>query len=271
MIPLSEATNLTECFDQYYRDNYVKVYKLAFGLANRESSVAERSNDAEDITQEAFLRAFRSFDTFREESSFFTWICRITMNVANDYMRQRNKLRIYETLEELGCSEEELIDPNPANDPETRLLANEVMRVCMYGFTECLPIKQKKAFFLVVGFDLPYKLAAEILECSVGSLKTTLHRAKGSLAGFMESRCSLIRKSNSCRCEQWVEACLSHKRITKDCVTSPTATITVPDKVKIYMRDLRDIYRNVYGARSDEEMAEMLKAGFEQKRWATFT
>lgn len=267
---MPDTAILTERFDRYYRDNYVKVYRLAFGLANRNSSVAERDNDAEDITQEAFLRAFRSFHTFREESSFFTWICRIAMNVANDYMRQRSKLRIYETLEELGCSEDELRDQNPANDPETRLLSNEVMRVCMYGFTECLPLNQKKAFLLVVGFDLPYRLAAEILECSVGSLKTMLHRAKGSLAGYMGSRCSLIRKSNPCRCEQWVDACLSHKRITKDCIANATATITVPDKMQIYMRDLRDIYRNVYGARSDDEMAEMLKEGFEQKRWATF-
>lgn len=265
------SDNLTELFDQLYRDNYVKVYKLALGLANRESSVAERNKDAEDITQEAFLRAFRGFHTFREESSFFTWICRIAMNVANDYMRQRSKLRIYETLEELGCSEEELMDPNPANDPETRLLSNEVMRVCMYGFTESLPIQQKKAFFLVVGLDLSYKFAAEILDCSVGALKIMLHRAKGRLASYMESRCSLVNKSNSCRCERWVEACLSHGRISKDCITNPTATITVPDKVKIYMRDLRDIYRNVYGARSDDEMAEILKEGFEKKRWATFT
>jgi RNA polymerase sigma-70 factor (ECF subfamily) len=268
---LTEASKLTERFDRYYRDNYVKVYRLAFGLVNRNSSVSEKSNDAEEIAQEAFLRAFRSFGTFRGESSFFTWICRITMNVANDYMRQRGQLRIYDTLEELGCTEEELMDPNPANDPETRLLANEVVRVCMYGFTECLPIKQKKAFFLVVGFGLSYKRAAEILECSEGALKTILHRAKGSLAGYMESRCSLINRSNPCRCEQWVDACLAHNRITRECITKPTATIAVPDKVKIYMRDLRDIYRNVYGARSDEEMAEMLKEGFEKKRWATFT
>lgn len=268
---ITPADNFTEHFDRLYRDNYVKVYRLAFGLANRAASVADRHNDAEDITQEAFLRAFGSFHTFREDSSFFTWICRITMNVAHDYMRQRTKLRIYETLEELGCSEEGLIDPDPANDPETRLLANEVMRVCMYGFTESLTIHQKKAFFLVTGLDLPYKLAAEILECSVGSLKTTLHRAKDRLAGYMESRCFLIKKSNPCRCEQWVKACLSHGRITTECITNPTARITVTDKVKIYMRDLRDIYRDVYGARSDEAMAEMLKEGFAKKKRTTFT
>lgn len=266
------SENLPELFDQLYRDNYVNVYRLALGLANRGSTVADRRSDAEDIAQEAFLRAFRSFHTFREDSSFFTWICRITINVANDYMRQRAKLPIYETLEKLGCSEAALIDPNPANDPETRLLANEVMRVCMLGFTTCLPLHQKKAFFLVIGLDLTYKLAAEILECSVGSLKTTLHQAKKRIVGYMESRCSLRNKSNPCRCcEQWVKVGLSHGVITKECIANPAAKIIIPDKVELYMQDVRDIYRSVYRARSDEVLAEMLKEGFAKKKWATFT
>ena len=271
--PTSEALpqSLVARFDACYREHYLQVYKLAFGLANRGASATERSQDAEDITQEAFCRAFRAFASFRDESSFFTWISRIAMNVATDYMRQRKKLRIYETLDELGCTEEELKDPNPGSDPETRLLANEVMRVCMYGFTESLTIQQKRAFFLVVGFDLSYRHAAEVLGCTEGALKLLLHRAKNRLAGYMETRCSLIRKTNSCRCEQWVEACLSHGRITKECLKNPTATITIPEKVTLYLQDLRDIYQDVYGARKDEELVEILRAGFEKKRWATFS
>lgn len=261
-----------EHFDQLYRDHYVRVYRLALGLANRVGfdNLAGHYSDAEDITQEAFLRAFRSFHTFREGSSFFTWICRITINVAHDYMRQRAKLPIYELLDRLGCSEEEVIDSNPANDPETRLLANEAMRICMIGFTECLPLDQKKAFFLVIGLDLSYKLAAEILGCSVSSLKSKLHRAKNSLVGYMESRCSLVNKSNHCRCEQWTKG-YAQDPVIKECITNPTTKIMIPDKVKLYMRDLRDIYRNVYWARSDEVMAELLKEGFAKRKWATFS
>lgn len=192
------------------------------------------------------------------------------MNVANDFMSQRGRLRIYETLEELGCSEEELMNPDPVDNPETRLLSNEVMRVCMYGFTESLPLKQKKAFFLVVGMDLSHKVAAEIMECSVGTLKVRLHRAKRTLAAYIEKRCSLINKSSRCRCERWIDACMSHGRITNDFVSNPTTQITVPDRVNLYLRDVRDIYADVYHARTDEAMAEMLKQGFEKRRWATF-
>jgi len=271
-IILSQPSNLAEHFDQLYRDNYVKVYRLALGLANRVGfdNLASRFSDAEDITQEAFLRAFRSFDTFQENSSFFTWICRITINIAHDYMRQRAKLPIYELLERFGCSEAELIDPNPANDPETRLLANESMRNCMLGFTECLPLDQKKALFLVMGLGLSYKLAAEILDCSVSSFKSKIYRAKDRLVGYMESRCSLVDKSNTCRCEH-LGRFLSQSPVIKECITNPTAKITIPDKVKLYMRDVRDIYRDVYCARSDEVMAEMLKEGFAKRKWATFS
>lgn len=200
------AENFMELFDQLYRENYSKVYRLALGLTHNFS-------DAEDITQEAFIRAFRSFHTFREEGSFFTWIYRITVNVANDYMKQRKKLPIYEIAEEMGCSVDDLVDSNPANNPETKLMINEVIRICMAAFTECLPVNQRKVFFLAVGLGLPYKRVAEILDCSVGVVKTTLHRAKNRLLEVMESRCSLVKKSNSCRCEEWVKSRMDKKRL----------------------------------------------------------
>ena len=262
MTCLSE--NFTELFDQLYRDNYVKVYRLALGLTHNFS-------DAEDISQEAFVRAFHSYHTFSGQSSFFTWIYRITVNVANDYMRQRSKLPVYEIAEEAGCSVDDLADPHPAYGPETRLMVNEVMRVCMAAFTECLPVNQRKVFFLTVGLALPYQTAAEILDCSVSSVKTKLHRAKNRLVGYMESRCQLIRKSNPCRCEQWVKRGISRGWITKEAITNPLPRITIPDSVKIYVKDLRDIYKNVYLADNDEVLARFFKEGFAKKKWATFS
>ncbi len=256
--------NLTELFDQLYRDNYAKVYRLALGLTHSFS-------DAEDISQEAFVRAFKAYDTFSGQSSFFTWIYRITINVAHDYMKQRSKLPVYEIAEEAGCSVEDLVDPHPDCGPETKLMVNEVMRVCMAAFTECLPVNQRKVFFLTIGLGLPYKTAAEVLDCPVSSIKTELHRAKNRLVGYMESRCQLIRKSNPCHCEQWVKRGLARGWITREAVTNPLPRITIPDSVKIYMRDLRDIYKNVYLADNDDVLVKLFKEGFAQKKWATFS
>lgn len=262
MICLTQISS--EHFDKLYRDNYVKIYRLALGLTHNLS-------DAEDITQETFLRAFRSYNTFKEESSFFTWIYRIAVNVANDYMRQRKKLPIYEIAESAGCSVEDLADPHPANNPETRLMVNEVKRACMLAFTECLPVNQRKVFFLIMGLDLPQKHVAEILDCSVSSVKSMLHRAKNRIIGYMQSRCQIIKKSNNCRCEQWVRRGISKGWITKESVTNPLPTIKIPNKLKLYMRDIREIYRNVYLADNNEVLAKFIKDGFAQKKWATFS
>ena len=100
----------SELFDQLYRDNQAKVYRLALSLAGNE-------HDAEDITQETFFRAFRSYSTFRRESSFFTWIYRITLNVANDHLKYRSKTPYRMLTEDMGDSPDEVIDTNPANNP----------------------------------------------------------------------------------------------------------------------------------------------------------
>lgn len=199
---------LTQIFDRLYRENQAKVYRLALGLTGNK-------NDAEEITQEAFFRAFRSYNTFREESSFFTWIYRITLNVANDYLKQRTKMPVYALTEDYGYSLQQIVDHNPSNDPEAQLLARETRFKCLHFLTECLPINQRKVFCLGITIGLPYKLVAEILECSVSSVKTTLHRAKKRWAGYMEDRCQLIKKSNPCNCSQWVRFGLTQGWVSK--------------------------------------------------------
>lgn len=259
------SDKLTELFEQLYCDNQAKVYKLALGLTGN-------TNDAKDITQEAFLRAFRSYHTFREESSFFTWIYRITLNVANDHLRQRAKLRINELIEDLGYSIEEIIDPNPANDPETELLAREVRYRCLHGFTECLPINQRKVFCLAVTIGLPHKLIAEILDCSVGSVKTTLHRAKKRIAGYLEERCQLIKKSNPCNCNQWVRYGLRQGWITKQALVNPRPKIIMKAREEmIELRSLRYTYQNLYRGTADESLARRIREGIKNKEWAIFS
>ncbi len=112
---------------------------------------------------------------------------------------------------------------------------------------------------------MPYQTAAEILDCSVSSVKTKLHRAKNRLVGYMESRCQLIRKSNPCRCEQWVKRGISRGWITKEAITNPLPRITIPDSVKIYMKDLRDIYKNVYLPITTKYWQDFLKKDLPKK------
>ncbi len=255
----------TELFDKLYRDNHAKVYRLALSLAGN-------THDAEDITQEAFSRAFRSYETFREESSFFTWIYRIAINVSNDYLKHRTKLPIETLTEDMGYALEEIIDPNPANNPETELLAFQARIKCLHAMTECLPIDQRKVFCLAITLALPHKTIAEILNCSVGSVKTTLHRAKKRWFGYMENKCQLIRKSNPCNCRQFVRFGLSQGWISKEALVKPRPPVAVQAREDIRkMKTLRDFYQDLYQDTADESFAQRIREGIKNKEWSIFS
>lgn len=254
-----------ELFDRLYHDNQAKVYRLALALAGN-------AHDAEDITQEAFLRAFRSYGTFREESSFFTWIYRIAINVTNDYLKHRTKLPINSLTEDQGYSLEEVVDTNPANNPETELFAYQVRVKCLHALTECLQANERKVFCLAITLGLPHKQIAEILECSVGSVKTTLHRARKRWLGYMENRCQFIKKSNPCNSKQFVRFGLKQGWVSKEASVNPLPPITVRAKEDIgKMKTLRDFYQDLYPERTDESFARRIREGIKNKEWAIFS
>lgn len=254
-----------ELFDRLYRDNQAKVYRLAMGLAGN-------ATDAEEITQEAFYRAFRSFHSFREDSSFFTWIYRITLNVSNDYLRQRTKLPIYALTEDMGFSMDEIIDPNPASNPETELLGHQARVKCLQCLTECLPHRQRKVFCLAITMGLPLKQVAEILDCSVGSVKTTLHRARKRWFGYMEDRCEFINKTNPCTCRQFVRFGLSRGWISKDTGNGPPPpNAALAGEEITRLRKLRLLYEDLYPETCDELLARRIREGIRNREWSVFS
>lgn len=260
-MPVSD--NVAE-FDTLYRDNQPKVYRLALSLVGN-------AHDAEDITQEAFFRAFRSFETFRNESSFFTWIYRITLNVANDHLKYRNKLPILTFTEDMGYSYEEVIDTNPANNPETELLAHQVRIKCLHALTECLQPKERLVFCLAVTLDLPHKQVAEILECTTGSVKTTLHRAKKRWFGYMENKCQFIKQDNPCNCKQWVRFALS-RGMSKDAFAIPRLPVPLEaGKELVTLRTMRTFYQDLYRDKADQSFAERVRAGIKNNEWQIFS
>jgi RNA polymerase sigma-70 factor (ECF subfamily) len=262
-LPMSDEQ--TELFDRLYRDNHAKVYRLALSLTGN-------THDAEDITQEAFSRAFRSYDTFREESSFFTWIYRIAVNVANNHLKYRSKLPIRSLTEDHGYSLEEIIDSNPANNPETELLAYQARIKCLHALTECLQANERKVFCLAITIGLPHKTIAEILECSVGSVKTTLHRAKKRWFGYMENRCQFIKKSNPCNCKQFVRFGLKQGWISNETSVNPLRPVTVRAKEDIgKMKTLHDFYQHLYQDAADESFVQRIREGIKNREWSIFS
>ncbi len=255
----------TDIFDQLYRDNQPKVYRLALALTGN-------TQDAEDVTQEAFFRAFRSYDTFRQESSFFTWIYRIALNIANDHLKYRNKTAYRMLTEDMGYSHEEVIDTNPANNPETELLAHQVRIKCLHALTECLQANERKVFCLAITLDLSHKQIAEILDCSVGSVKVTLHRAKKRWFGYMENMCQFIKKDNPCNCKQWVRFAASKGMVSKDALVQPLPPVNLQAKKDVLnLRTLRLFYQDMYKNEADEAFVERVRCGIQKNEWSIFS
>lgn len=255
------TNSFSEEFERLYNENQVKVYKLAYSLTGN-------ANDAEEITQEAFFRALRSFNAFRKDSSFFTWIYRITLNVANDYLKQRKKIPIQTLTEDFGYDIENILDKNPGNDPEMLLLAKEARFKCLHCLIECLPIEQRKIFCLAITIGLPHKLVAEILGCSLSKVKTTLYRAKQRWFGYMENRCELIKKTNPCHCVQWVRFGLEQGWISKDEVKNHKAEINLQAVKEIKeLKTIREIYSALYPEYTDQSLAKRIKDGIQKKEW----
>jgi len=251
-------------FEQLYNEHFIKVYRLALGLVRN-------SFDAEEITQESFLKAFRSYNSFREDSSFFTWIYRITLNVANDYIKKKEKTAI-QSLEDAGYTIDEIIDQDQTSDPESEFLAHEAKVMCLHSITECLEGNQRKIFCLAVTLGLPQKTVAEILDCPVGTVKTSLHRAKKRWFGYMENRCDLVNKSNPCHCKQWVKFGLSQGWFSsdeaKDINIAPNPVLV---KEVLDLRTLRDIYKTLHSESDTENIAERIKSGIKNKEWDIFS
>lgn len=257
--------NHTELFDRLYRDHQAQVYHLALGLAGN-------PHEAEEIVQEAFYRAFRAYDTFREESSFATWLYRITVNVANDSLRQRSKFPVQTLTEDLGYALDDIIDPNPAANPENELLAAQARLRCLHSMTECLPLEQRKVFCLAITLGLPHKLVAEILGCSVGAVKTTLHRAKQRWFGYMEDHCQLIRQSNPCNCAQWVRFGLAKGWISRDGARRPEPAATAAVKEELgRLKTLRTVYQDLYREEADAAYVQRLREGIRNREWQIFS
>ncbi len=254
-----------EEFEHLYSENYHKVYNLALGLTGN-------PDEAEEITQEAFYRALKSYGSFRHDSSFFTWIYRITLNVSNNYLKRKKNLPtqyLEDELEKLGLRVENIIDSNPAeNDPETLYLARETRFKCLHSLTECLTGEQRKIFCMVITLGLSHKQVAEILGCSLNKVKTTLHRAKKRWFGYMNNRCSLIKKSNPCKCEQWVCFALKHGWITKEETSiKKQAVNTHALQEAKKLKNLKELYQTLYPDSADQALKERIREGIKKKEW----
>ncbi len=142
-------------------------YRSAYGLSYKWCRIKE---DAEEITQEVFVKLTRKLKTFNRKSSFKTWLYRIVINTAKDYSRKNAARRSYES--EFANDQTGKNDDTPLETLQTREIYNAVDR---------LPAKQKAALMLVMTEGMSHKEAAAVLQCSETTVSWRIHQARKKL------------------------------------------------------------------------------------------
>jgi len=153
-------------FDELVRSTHAETYTLARRLTRNEE-------DAMDVTQEAYLRAYKGLKRFRGDAQFSTWMYRITANCAATHLGKRNR----HNHEELG---EHLVDDAYEHDPEARAEATELRDQLDAALAELSP-KLRSVVILRDMYDLPHESIAAELGISESAAKVRLHRARQQL------------------------------------------------------------------------------------------
>lgn len=169
-----------DAFEQLVLDNQNKVYSLALRLTGDREEAA-------DLAQEAFLKAWQSLPSFQGESSFATWIHRLTTNLCIDYLRRRNRRQGIESGPSLDDEEGNV--PEPADwegDPQRMLERSEVSRAVARGL-EQLPDHFRQPLVLRELSGLSYQEIGAALDLDLGTVKSRIARARLSLRKILLS------------------------------------------------------------------------------------
>ena len=134
-------------------------------------------DDAADIAQEVFLKAYEVLGSFQKKSSFHTWLYRITVNFCINHLR-RDKAQYHVELESYHAVEAAEVFDNMDSVEVQDELTDAIHR---------LPEKQQTTVMLRAGEGLPYKEIAKILGCSVGTVKANYFHAVKNLRRYMKS------------------------------------------------------------------------------------
>ena len=157
-------------FEELVKATYADTYTLAYRLLGDEE-------DARDVVQESYMRAYRGLKRFRGDAQFSTWLYRITANCANTHLSKRRRHAHDELPDDAQAY---LADSNPERDPQASLNASSLRDRLTYALDD-LPPKLRAVVVLRDVYDLPHEAIASELGISETAAKVRLHRARRKL------------------------------------------------------------------------------------------
>jgi RNA polymerase sigma-70 factor (ECF subfamily) len=157
------------------------VLKYQTRVTNLVSRYVKNSGDIADVTQEAFIKAYRAIPNFRGESAFYTWLYRIAVNSAKNYLVSQSRKP---PANDVDAQEAEFYDGGEAlhenSSPERSLLTKEI-ETQLYRAIDKLPEELRMAITLREMEGMSYEEIASVMDCPVGTVRSRIFRARESI------------------------------------------------------------------------------------------
>jgi len=182
-----KSTGDMEAFEEIYHLHHKRVYSICFRML-------QNAADAEDLTQQVFIQLFRKLHTFRGESSFTTWLHRMTVNQVLMHFRRR-VVKTEKTTED-GSTPIRIV--SGTENPSRMALID---RIALNQAIGQLPLGYRMVFVLhdVEGFE--HEQIGKMLGCAVGTSKSQLHKARQRLRQLLTGRRTTPQKRNKARAQ----------------------------------------------------------------------
>lgn len=168
-------------FESLFSRSYQRAYNLAYRFTGNDC-------DAEDLTQDAYLRAWRSYHRYDRRRSFEVWLLRILSNLAIDRWRRQSALKVYSLDQSFSANGVDLklsaLVPDQASGPEQRCLDRAVGDQ-IHAALRLLPEAYRTAIILTDIEEWSYEEVARKMRCPVGTVRSRLHRGRQLLRQYL--------------------------------------------------------------------------------------
>lgn len=177
-------------FEQLVRDNETRIYNLALRMVGD-------AEDALDLSQEAFLNAWKGLAAFKGDSSFSTWLYRLTSNACLDFLR--SKKRRQSTVGSALSLDDEQLPPPPADPqlhPHAQLERKERAQA-LHRAMQSLPDHHRQVLVMRELSGLSYQEISDVLELDMGTVKSRLTRARLALKKLLQADGNFFSQTTS--------------------------------------------------------------------------
>ena len=210
-------------------------------------------NESADLTQEVLIKIVTKLDTFKQQSSFKTWVYRIVKNHFLNMKRGKHEINA-PTFEQFGQGLDQLPDEalfDYSFEVEEKILVKEAKISCMKGMLLCLDREQRMIYILGELFEFTDTIGSQIMELSKENFRVKLHRTKKQLYNFMNNKCGLVNKKNPCRCARKTAGFIkmgfvdpAHLHFQKGTIS--TLNKVVHKKVETYKGEIISEYQKIF-------------------------